>query len=224
MSEHNERRAVPPKIAEKLLHWCLPAKIRDQLIGDLFEQFEQLHSNSDGKLLAQIWFWRQSVDTALFYLYKEKGGFMAFIVSIIILIVMTLGAMLLGGALGFYWDIPSLLIVVPPAIAFGIAASSVDAYKNSIRLAFVDQLEVDRQTAKSACHFLTVTGTSGMYLAVVMTLIGWVSMGANIKAAEFSTVIGQAFAVSILTIIYAIMLKLVCYTAAQKIQFKYLPD
>jgi hypothetical protein len=228
LNSNTPPNATPSAVAEKLLSWSLPATIREQLIGDLFEQFEQMQSEGNQTSAAQIWFWRQSVSTALFYLWQEKGGIMAFIMSVVIFIGMTLLVMLLGGRLAFYWDIPSLMIVILPAIAFGIAASSVDAGKNSLALAFVDHLDSDlanlKQSAKAACCFLDVTGTSAIWLALMSTLIGWASMGANIEAAVFSTVFGHAFAISILTLIYGLMLKLLCYAAEKKIRFRYLQD
>lgn len=227
MTQYDDSQGEPPKIAQKLLHWALPATIRDQLMGDLFEEFEQLHGEQlDGEqntlTAAQIWFWRQSVSTVLFYLWKEKGGIMAFVVSLIIFVGFTLSAMLLAGGMKMFWDIPSVLIVIPPAIAFGIAASSVKAYKDSLALSFVDQLEVDKQTAQQACDFLNTTSKAGMIMGWLMTLIGWVAIGNNLKAETFAVDIGPSFAVSILTVIYGLMLKVLCDTAAKKIEFRYL--
>lgn len=147
---------------------------------------------------------------------------MAFVVSILIFIAISGFAMVLGGGIYLFVDVPSLVIVLPPAIAFGIAASSVKAAKDSLTLAFVDQLEVDAKAAGNACGFLQITGNTALYLGAFTTLIGWVSMAANIKAEEFSTMIGPAFAVSLLTMVYALMVKLLCYTAGQKIRFRYL--
>ena len=149
---------------------------------------------------------------------------MAFAVSLLIFIGMTLMAMILGGKLELFVDWPSIGIVIPPAIAFGIASSSVQSYLSSVKLAFVDQVDVPRKEALNACRFLQVTGTSAIYLGIFTTLIGWVAMAANIKADEFSEVFGSAFAVSVLTIMYGLAMKMICYTAEQKIQFRYLQN
>ena len=212
----------PPKVAELILTWSLPAVIRDQLIGDLYEEFYELLEGGTDPVRAHFWFWRQSLSTTLLYLWKEKGGLMAFVVSIFIFGGITLLAMILGSELKHYWDGASFLIVIPPAIAFGIAASSIKAYKDSLSLSFVDHVEVDKRDAIGACRFLTVTGTTAMYLGFFTTMIGWVAMAANIKAEEFVDVIGPAFAVSVLTIMYGMILKVLCYTAENKIRFRYL--
>jgi len=212
----------PPKIACSLLHWALPAAIREQVIGDLCEEFGEIVEEESNQLRAQHWFWQQSIRTTLLYLWKEKGGLMAFVVSILIFSGMTAMAMYFGSGFKYYLDIPSLLLVFPPAVAFGIAASSIKAYKNSMAFAFVDQLEVDKRDAQGACHFLSVTGNSAMYMGFFTSMIGWVAMATNIKAEEFSAVIGPASAVSILTILYGMILKILCYTAENKIRFRYL--
>jgi flagellar motor component MotA len=224
MLDQSPRASAPPMVATKLMEWILPANIRDHLIGDLFEEFYQLQSESSTNGSPSAWFWWQSIRTLLLYIWKERGGLMAFVVSLLIFIGMTLMAMVLGGRLEMFIDWPSFLIVIPPAVAFGIAASSVQSYVSSVKLAFVDQLDVNRQEAHDAIVFLRVTGTTAVYLGFITSLIGWVAMGANIKAFEFSEVFGSAFAVSILTIMYGLMLKLICYSAEQKIQFRYLKE
>ncbi|MFT5163390.1 MAG: hypothetical protein ACI9FJ_001985 [Alteromonadaceae bacterium] len=213
---------LPPKVAQILLHWVLPANIRDQVIGDLFEEFNLLIDDNQNVAQADYWFWQQSARTALLYLWKERGGIMAFVVSIAVFFGFSMMAMWLGGGMFMFVDIPSFLIVVPPAVAFGIAASSVKAAKEALAFAFVDQLEVDSKDAQDACRFLKVTGNTAAYLGFFTTLIGWVAMGNNISAAEFGNSIGPAFAVSILTVIYGMAVKLLCYTAEQKLQFRYL--
>ena len=221
MSKLPNNIPTPPIIAEKILAWVLPADIREQLLGDLYEEFCQMCGQENLKLDPKRWFWRQCIRSALFYMWKQKGGLMAFIISIFIFLAVTLMGMILGGRLEMFIDWPSLILVIPPALAFGIAASSVDAYKNSIRLPFVDQQDVQEKEALGACQFLRVTGNTAVLLGVFTTFIGWVAMASNIDAAEFSGVFGPAFAVSVLTLMYGIMMKILCYTAEQKIQFRY---
>jgi flagellar motor component MotA len=224
MLDQSPRASAPPMVATKLMEWILPANIRDHLIGDLYEEFYQRQSGPSINGSPGTWFWWQSIRTVLLYMWKERGGLMAFVVSLLIFIGMTLMAMVLGGRLEMFIDWPSFLIVIPPAIAFGIAASSVQSYLSSVKFAFVDQLDVSRQEALNAVRFLKVTGTTAVYLGFITSLIGWVAMGENIKAYEFNEVFGSAFAVSVLTIMYGLMFKLICYTAEQKIQFRYLKE
>ena len=214
---------TPPKIACAILHWTLPATIREQLIGDLFEEFDELIQEQDLKKARQ-WFWQQSIHTTLLYLWKEKGGLMAFVVSILIFGAMTALAMILGAELKYYWDWASVFIVVPPALAFGIAATSFKSYKESLAMAFVDQTSVEKKDADGACRFLRVTGNTGVLLGIFTSMIGWVAMAAKIGVEEFTTVFGPAFAVSVLTILYGLMLKILCYTAENKIIYRYLSE
>ena len=215
---------TPPKLATKLMEWLLPANIRDAIIGDLYEEFYQQQEEPSLISSSRRWFWLQSARAVLLYMWKEKGGLMAFAISLLIFIGVTLLAMILGGRMGMFMDLPSLIIVIPPAIAFGIGASSIQSYLNSVKFTFIDQLEVNKQDALNACRFLKVTGTTALYLGFFTTIIGWVSMANNIEENEFLRVIGPAFAVSILTIMYGLILKLICYTSEQKIRFRYLQN
>jgi len=222
MSLKEGNRHSPHKLAYSILLFVLPAAIREQVIGDLFEEFDELIQTDRSLWAAHQWFWQQSISTALLYLWNEKGGLMAFIVSILIFGAVTLMAMLVSSGLKYYLDWPSLFLVIPPAIAFGIAASSFTAYKNSLAFAFVDQIEIDEKEAKSACQFLQVTGTSAIYMGFFTSMIGWISMATNITGDDFSQTFGPAFAVSVLTIMYGMGLKILCYTAENKIRFRYL--
>ncbi|MBU3023646.1 hypothetical protein [Aestuariibacter sp. A3R04] len=49
-----------------------------------------------------------------------------------------------------------------------------------------------------------------------MTVLGWVAMGAGITE---PAIFGPAFAVSVLTLLYAMAVKLVCYVAQQRLLF-----
>ena len=215
---------APPLLATKLMEWILPADIREHLIGDLYEEFYQLQAEESVLISPRYWFWQQSIRSVLLYMWKERGGLMAFVVSLLIFMGITLMATILAGRIELFIDWPSILMVIPPAIAFGVASSSDQSSISSVKLAFVDQLEVSKQEALSACRFLQVTATTALYLGFFATMIGWVAMAANIKSENFSVDFGPSFAVSILTIIYGVALKLICYTAEQKIQFRYLQD
>lgn len=209
----------PPSMAVKLLDWCLPANVKEYIIGDLYEEFYQRERSDNQGLF--IWFWKQTLNTCLLFMWKERGGIMAFLVSVLLFVALTLMAMLLGGELKFFWDAPSFLLVFPPAVAFGIASSSIKASKESIALSFTDQLHPEIKDVNGACHFLRVTGNTAIYAGIFTTMIGWVAIAGNINAEEFGKMFGPAFAVSILTLMYGVGFKLICYTAEQKIQFKY---
>lgn len=215
------QQSFSPPLARKLLSVLLPADLREVMIGDLEEEFHQQILPQRGRWLACCWYWKQTIQSSYVYLNKQRTGVMGFLISTIIFIGLTLIAMWLGGEVSMYLDLPSLLITLPPAIAFGIAATSFQAMKNSLKLAMTEQVDMDGQSIKQALGFLRVTGNSAMLLGAFMTLLGLVAMANNIEPEVFATVFGPAFSVALLTLIYALAIKTLCYVAEQKIRLHY---
>lgn len=215
------RQSGSPALARKLLNLFIPADLRDVIIGDLEEEFHLRLLPRYGRWLAGGWYWRQTLQTLYIYLNKQRSSVMGFIISVLFFVGLTLMAILLGGEIAMYVNLPSLLITIPPAIAFGVAATSVQAMKDSLKLAMTEQPDVDKTQLKQAIGFLRVTGNSAMLLGTFMTLLGFVAMANNIEAEVFTEVFGPAFAIAILTLVYALALKLLCYIAEQKIRLHY---
>ena len=59
----------PPKAALKLLNWLLPEQVKDDILGDLQEEFHQSEQSPQAK---QLWFWRQSITTCMRYNMNSK--------------------------------------------------------------------------------------------------------------------------------------------------------
>ena len=213
---------IPPQWAEKLLALSLPAEFREQMIGDLHEEFQQQQVPSHGVLKAHCWYYSQMLQSIYVYLNKQKEGVMGFIISTILFFALLTLAMYFGSAITDYIDMISVLVVFPPAIAFGITATSYQHFKLAIKLAISDQPDVNAAQAKGAKHCMTVTGNVAMFMGWLMTLIGWGAMASNIDSVEFEKVFGPALAVSILTLLYATVIKIICYAAGEKIQFRYM--
>ena len=143
-----------------------------------------------------------------------------FLVSVLVFMGFTIMGMLLAGSSSMFIDVPSFLMVVPTALLFGIGVTSLQSLKNGFSLFANDGQNFSQQEFLSAAKTFSVIGTSAIWLGASATFIGWVAMGANIEAEEFSTVIGPAFAVSILTVIYGVITKVFCYVAEQKVLYK----
>lgn len=54
----------PPRLAERILEWCLPQSLRDDVLDDLTELFES-RVQSLGLLAARRWYWQQLPGTLL---------------------------------------------------------------------------------------------------------------------------------------------------------------
>jgi len=207
-----------PKYTSKFLYWALPPNLKEPVLGDLTEEYVERRLTNP--ISARIWFQNQAVRSAFQFLWKTKRGFIMFVFSILAFVGFTLFAMILSGGIDMFIDAPSFLIVVPPALIFGLAATSMADVKRGISiLTMSDDMDYSILEYKRAGHFFNVTGNSAMLLGAVMTLIGWIAIGSELPAADFSTVFGPAFAVSILTMVLGLAIKIICHVAQEKIRY-----
>lgn len=203
----------PPKIASQFLSWALPENIKEHVLGDLSEEYLQRIVSST-PATANYWYCRQAIKSGSQFMLKTQRGFIMFIFSILLFLGFTLMAMLLGGGISMYVDVQSLLIVFPPALAFAFAATSASDVSQAFAVLLSNDTSQSEQTYKSSQRVFSVLGNSGVVLGIFMTLIGWVAMGTNMDGLSY---FGSAFAISILTLVYGIALKMLCYVAEQKI-------
>lgn len=101
------RQIHPPRLATKILEIAVPVDYRENIIGDLFEEYCDSIHLSHGKLGADAWFWKQTLLTSYEFLNKQKGGIMAFVVSIFIFVSMLAMAMWMGAQFSAFLDLPS---------------------------------------------------------------------------------------------------------------------
>lgn len=203
---------APPRLAEALLEKVLPVQLKEPVLGDLEEEFHQIQL-SRSKQACQLWYWRQALITSFHYANQTQKALIMFVVSVVLFAALTLFAMELSGGVAMFVDVPSIIITLPPALAFTIAVTSVADFKRALGNLLSGHVDSLRQV-KSSVKVFDVLGNTSLWLGGLMTLLGWVSMGSHIKEVE---VIGPAFAVSILTFMYAMGIKVVCYVAAQRL-------
>ena len=99
-----------------------------------------------------------------------------------------------------FLDLPSLVIVVFPAIFFGIASTSWKSYWHCWSYPFSTRKEVTADNAQSAARCLKVMGDSGFLMGIVGTFIGAVLILRNSEAIED---IGTAVSVALITLFTA---------------------
>ena len=207
-------KCSPPRIAEALLEKVLPADLKEPLLGDLEEEFQQIQFNQS-KQACQIWYWRQALLTSFHFFNQTQKALIMFAFSVLFFAALTIFAMELSGGSSMFFDVPSLIITLPPALVFTLAVTSPGNVKQAFSCLFSGHVDSLRQVKSSAMVF-NVLGNSCLWMGALMTLLGWVAMGSHI---EDVAVFGPAFAVSVLTLLYAMGVKLVCYVAAQRIMF-----
>lgn len=219
MSSTNQiKGSRPPKFMEKFLHWSLPAELKEPVLGDLTEEYMQLSISQPFK--ANYWYTRQAIQTGLQFLTQTKRGLIMFLIGIIVLVSMTLMAMIMSGELMMFVNVPSFLIVIPPALIITFASSEKKSRSNAFKLLFSEDLLLSKADLNSAKHIFTTFGNMTMLMGWIGVIIGAIAMASNIKSEVFSDVFGPAFAVCVLTLLYALLIKALCYAAEAKIQFK----
>lgn len=205
----------PPKFAEQVLQWSLPEELKEPILGDLEEEFiQQLSINP---ISAHRWYRRQAFKSAWQFIRQTKRKLIMFLLSILVFIGFTIMGMWMAGGVTMFIDIPSILILVPASLAFTVAASSWSQFKS----AFVHAMEPDSANSaielKVSKRILGMFGNVSLWIGFAMTVLGWVAIGSNLDdVSQF----GPAFAVSILTVLYALFIKIVCYVFAEKIELK----
>lgn len=209
-------RNSPPWLAQKCLHWSLPEGLKEAVLGDLEEEFHEKLANR-GHTNAKIWYLRQALLTTLTYLKRTQRGMLMFVISLLVFLGMTVMAFVLSGELSMFINIPSLLLVVPPALFFAFAATSKQAFSQGLKLLFDDGMDLSKAELLSAKRMFVTLGNVAMWCGFFGVIIGSIAMASSIEPEIFTKVIGPATAVCLLTLLYGMLIKIPCYLAEQKI-------
>ena len=208
----------PPRLIEKFLYWTLPNELKDPVLGDLAEEYLVL--KTEKPYLANYWYARQALSTGLQFLTKTKRGLIMFLLGMIVFVLMIAMAMILSGEIMMFVDIPSFLIVVPPAFMLTLASSSRQSRNHAVKLLFSEGIKLNSAELNAAKQVFTTFGNLNMLMGCIGVIIGAISMASNIEPEQLSKVFGSAFAICVLTLFYALLIKALCYAAEAKIQFK----
>ena len=121
---------------------------------------------------------------------------------------------------GFYFlDAPSLILVLPVAILFGISATSWRTYGRCWTYTLGGAKLVSISEANSVARCLKVMGDVSLIMGLIGTFIGTVFTFQNLTQ---DSNLGQELTVASLTLAYGIVLKLVSYVAEQRVSNLYL--
>ena len=121
---------------------------------------------------------------------------------------------------GFYFlDAPSLIIVLPVAILFGISATSWRTYGRCWTYPLGSAKFVSISEANSVARCLKVMGDVALTMGFIGTFIGSVFIFQNLTPASN---FGQGLAVASLTLAYGVVFKLLSYVAEQRVRNIYL--
>ena len=136
-----------------------------------------------------------------------------FAILIVIISAIMLMTFKLGGHLTFFYNVPSLVIVLVPAlIAPFLVGSKHDVLKAWIAL-FNRESLVNCKNPKQYIEMFDAMGKTAMMMGWFGVVSGAVSVGSNVEPSEFPKVVGPIFAVLILTLLYGVMVKIFCHFA-----------
>ena len=121
---------------------------------------------------------------------------------------------------GFYFlDLPSLLIILPVAIFFGISATSWRSYGRCWTYTLGGAKLVSIPEANSVARCLKVMGDVSMLMGIIGTFVGAIL---SLNFLQQGADLGPSIGIAVVTLFYGFLFKLVSYVAEQRVRNLYL--
>jgi len=212
MSKSLSSQLRPPRAISGFLSWALPSSIREPVLGDLEEAFGDKYQKH-GMLSANLWYLRQALFSGFSFMLQTQRSVVMFILAMIFFLMMTLFAMYISSGVSLFIDIPTFLIVFPPALILTCAATSYSEMKRAFGILINANRSYDNEHYKRSILVFSTLGNTGLILGIFMMLIGVIAIGNVIE--DFSS-FAPALSVATLSLLYGVAIKLVSYVAQQK--------
>lgn len=204
-----------PKHVLSILSWSIPVALQDPIIGDIEEGLEKRADHSLPTTL--IWLYKQTFSLIWHYMLAAQKGTIMFFLGLLTLLAVIAMTFVLGGGASLYVDIPSGIIVFTPALIVGFISVGKKQFFESFHMILDMQKLTNTEVTEKDVRVFDVMSTTATIMGWFGVVSGIVAMSANIKAEVFSTVFGPSLAVCLLTLLYSIIVKAVCYMAKQHI-------
>ena len=121
---------------------------------------------------------------------------------------------------GFYFfDLPSLLLVLPVAVLFGISATSWRSFGRCWTYSLGRAKQVTISGASSVARCLKVMGDVSLIMGIIGTFIEAILLLQNMHSILN---IGPHLSVTAITLAYGVFFKLLAYVAEQRVRNLYL--
>jgi flagellar motor component MotA len=145
---------------------------------------------------------------------------MAYLISIIVLfltIVFGISVSVVGPwGIPLFWDTPSLILICIPAFTVSIMVHSLKGIK-IVPILFGSQPGQEQQDVIKVFEFFGTLGNASILLGMIAFLISQVFMLADLSDPNS---IGPNMAVGLISIIYALIIKLIAYSAQCRVRTK----
>ena len=119
----------------------------------------------------------------------------------------------------YFFDLPSLLLVLPVAVLFGISATSWRSFGRCWTYSLGRAKQVSISDASSVARCLKVMGDVSLIMGIIGTFIGLILLLQNMHSILN---LGQPLSVSTITLAYGVFFKLLTYVAEQRVRNLYL--
>ena len=156
----------------------------------------------------------------------QSGAFMMwfsilfFLAITVTVVTLDFASLTLDLSNGFYFlDLPSLLLVLPVAVFFGISATSWRSFGRCWTYTLGSAKQVSISDANSVARCLKVMGDVSLIMGIIGTFIGvifslnYLQQGANLA---------PAIGIAVVTLFYGFLFKLLSYVAEQRVRNLYL--
>lgn len=138
-----------------------------------------------------------------------------FIVGSFILTVIILMTFWLGGPLSLFVNLPSLVIVLVPALIAPFIMQNKQVVAGAFMALF--QSTKLRKSYKGYKEVFKTIDKTAMLMGWFGVVSGAIAIASNVTPDTFQDVIGPALAVMALTLLYALIIKVFCYFAVLRI-------
>lgn len=202
-----------PSQVNSIIDWSVPYELQDVIKGDLSESFCNKLNSSD--VASYFWLYKQAILILCYFSTNTQRGSLMFILSFLVIWGVILMTFWLGGPISMFFNLPSLIIVLVPALI----APFMLLKKNHVIGAFKALIDSNSSIndIDSYKHVFEIVGKTSMLMGWFGVISGAISIGSNIKPETFASVFGPAFAVMSLTLLYALIIKVFCYFAVLRI-------
>ena len=202
-------------VCDKILRWSLSKDLYVPISGDCIEGFETRQVRN--RVAAKLWLYKQVLLILWHHLPTTQKGSLMFIISSLIVTVIIIMTFWLGGEFSIYINLPSLLIVAVPAILAPFIIAGKASVGNAFKMLVDSTLLNDCDTPSRYVEVFDVISKTAMLMGWFGIVSGAIAIASNVEAGSFTTVIGPAFAVLCITLLYALIIKMFCYLAKLRI-------
>lgn len=115
-----------------------------------------------------------------------------------------------GSSLAYFVDLPSLILTVIPALLFAVAGTSWNTAGAAMRNAFRAQVTGRPRELEAHNRFFEIFGSMALTVGAIATVVGFILLFQNITDL---TALYPASAVALVTLLYGLILKVLCQAA-----------